>query len=89
MDTPSQPLMTCQELVELVTAYREDALPATERQRFEEHLALCPPCVTYVDQLAETVRLVGTLDETVADAPHTQALLGHFRAWKQERTPEP
>ena len=51
--------ITCQELVELVTGYLEGALPARERERFEHHLALCPGCVIYVEQMRETVRLTG------------------------------
>ena len=34
--------LTCQELVELVTDYLEDALSPAERVRFEEHLIVCP-----------------------------------------------
>lgn len=82
-------LMTCQELVELVTAYQEGALPAHERRRFEDHLAICPPCVTYVAQMAETARVVGAANDELENATYTQELLGHFRTWKQERTGQP
>jgi hypothetical protein len=33
--------MSCAELVELVTEYFEDRLPAAERERIREHLLLC------------------------------------------------
>ena len=61
-DNLIQPLeMTCQELVELVTEYLEGALPASDRRRFDEHLAECPHCVAYLDQMRITIRLVGRL----------------------------
>ena len=55
--------LSCQELVELVTDYLEDRLPPAERERFEGHLALCPGCDTYVEQMRETIRLTGELTE--------------------------
>ena len=51
--------LSCLDIVELVTDYIEDALPAEERRRFEHHLTYCPGCVTYVDQIRETIRVTG------------------------------
>ncbi len=36
--------LICQDLIELVTDYLEDALSASERARFEAHIADCPYC---------------------------------------------
>ncbi len=80
-----QNMLTCQELVELVTAYREGLLPPEERERFDAHLAVCPPCGRYVEQLDLTVRALGRLDEQIEAAPETMELLRIFRAWKTER----
>jgi anti-sigma factor RsiW len=75
--------MSCKELVELVTDYLEDALRPAERSRFEEHLELCPGCVTYVEQIRDTVLAVGTLRESEIP-PHTRdELLAAFRDWKR------
>ena len=49
------PEMPCRELVELVTEYLEDALPAQDRARFEAHLADCEDCNTYLDQMRQTI----------------------------------
>ena len=38
--------------VELMTDYLEGALTGKERERFEQHLHHCPPCVRILDQLA-------------------------------------
>lgn len=76
--------ITCQELVELVTGYLEGALPARERERFEHHLALCPGCVIYVEQMRETVRLTGERPREETLPPELrESLLAEFRGWKQ------
>lgn len=77
--------LTCQELVELVTAYREGSLPPSDNARFEAHLAVCPPCVNYVEQIDTTVRALGSLDEHITEIeqdPATLELLKTFRSWK-------
>ena len=76
--------LSCRELVELVTAYREAALPPEEHARFEAHLAQCPPCIHYVEQLDLTVRALGGLNARIEQDPSTQQLLDLFRTWKAE-----
>lgn len=74
--------MVCQELVELVTAYVDGVLPAHDRARFEAHLQECPYCVTYLEQMRRTMRLLGQLSDDTID-PHARAdLLTVFRDWK-------
>ena len=51
--------MDCNELVELVTAYLDDALDADTKSRFESHLGDCDGCENYLQQFRETVRAVG------------------------------
>ena len=79
MPTP----MTCQELVELVTSYLDGSLALDERARFEAHLVDCHGCLNYMDQMRNTIRLVGTLTtETISDDARDR-LLDAFREWKQ------
>ncbi|MFN8511443.1 MAG: zf-HC2 domain-containing protein [Thermomicrobiales bacterium] len=77
------PELTCQELVELVTDYLEDALAPVERARFEEHLSMCSGCRAYVEQLRDTIRLAGTLSEDDLSPRMRDDLLGAFRAWRR------
>lgn len=49
---------TCQELVELVTDYLEDALDHVDRRAFEAHVADCRGCAAYLAQIHATIRLV-------------------------------
>jgi anti-sigma factor RsiW len=51
--------VTCIELVELVTDYLEDSMPADERARFDEHISGCEGCTTYLEQFRITIRLTG------------------------------
>ena len=53
--------LDCDEFVELVTAYLEDALEPADRQRVLDHLDLCDGCSTYLDQIRATARAVGDL----------------------------
>ena len=75
--------LTCKELVEVVTDYLEGRLPPAERVRFEEHLAFCSWCRTYLDQMRQTVRLTGTLGENDLSPEARDGLLRVFRDWKE------
>jgi anti-sigma factor RsiW len=77
--------ISCKELVELVTDYLDDALRPDDRERFEAHLDLCPPCVEYVAQIERTIAAAGTTWRDVDDTPQVAELLDVFRDWK--RTP--
>jgi anti-sigma factor RsiW len=74
--------MACQELVELVTDYLEDRMSASERIRFETHLAECSGCRTYLAQMRLTLRALGTLSEDTIEAEARERLLDVYRAWK-------
>lgn len=78
--------LTCQELVELVTDYREGALPPAERTRFEAHLLECDDCPMYVDQIRTTISLVGRLDQVDVSPDARAMLLSEFRGWHWSRT---
>jgi len=73
--------LTCREIVELVTAYLEDALSAADRERFEEHLVFCDGCGNYLEQMQETVRLAGRVTEEIP-AELEARLLEAFRGWR-------
>lgn len=73
--------LTCQELVELVTSYLDDALSSAERARFDEHLTECPDCVTHLEQMRTTLTVVGRLSPETLDPDVEHALLAAFRGW--------
>ena len=75
--------MTCRELSEIVTDYLEGAMPLQDRIRFDLHLAVCPECRRYVEQMQRTVTSLGRVPAEPI-APEVEAkLLERFRDWKQ------
>lgn len=74
--------MPCRELVELVTAYMDRALPAAERARCDEHLRTCAGCRTHLAQTELVVSALGELRRGDGEEnPAGKArLLGLFRA---------
>ena len=77
--------LSCQELVELVTDYLEGALDEPTRRRFDEHLAGCDGCSAYLDQMRETIRMVGRLDKSDFSPDVRAKLMTAFEDWKSER----
>jgi hypothetical protein len=77
-------MMMCEQFVELVTEYLEEAMDADTRQRFEEHLALCPGCVTYLDQIRDTVRQAGRLQPQDLSPAAREHLLRAFDDWRAQ-----
>jgi anti-sigma factor RsiW len=75
--------LACQEFVELVTEYLEGTLPPAERARFEQHLTTCDGCTTYLEQMRQTIQLVGTLTEELIPAEGKDKLLLAFRDWRR------
>ncbi len=53
--------LVCQQIVEMITDYLEEALPRSERRRFETHLDGCEHCTEYLEQMRVTIRLTGRL----------------------------
>ena len=84
MSAPVGDEMSCEELVELVTDYFEDALMARDRDRFEAHLRTCPGCETYVEQMRTTIKLTGQLEPASLSSEARETLLEAFRKWKVE-----
>jgi anti-sigma factor RsiW len=75
--------LSCQELVELVTAYLDGALPPTERARFDAHIAGCDGCRAYIEQIRVTIALAGTIKPEELDPAAEETLLEAFRDWKR------
>jgi anti-sigma factor RsiW len=73
--------LTCHEVIEIITDYLDGALPADDRRRVEEHLAICDGCTTYLEQMRETIRLTGMLTEEQIPEDQKRELLEAFRTW--------
>lgn len=71
----------CQELVELVTDYLEQALEPAELRRFEDHIAGCGNCTRYLAQLRAAIDLTGTITTDDLTPEAERELLDVFRNW--------
>jgi anti-sigma factor RsiW len=52
-----QPAIICQQWVEMVTDYLEAALPPGLQEAADRHLADCPHCREYLEQMRRTIAL--------------------------------
>ena len=77
------PHLSCQEFVELVTDYLEGVLDDDTVRRFEEHLALCPGCQTYLDQMRETASRLGEIRVETLSEEMQATLLSAFRDFRR------
>ena len=74
--------MKSREMVELMTDYLEGALSARDRARFEDHIAGCDGCRSYLEQMRSTMRLVGRIPNEPIPERLQEELMQAFRAWK-------
>jgi anti-sigma factor RsiW len=78
-----QPPVRCVEFVESVTDWMEGALADDDRVEVEEHLAICPHCTEYVEQLRLTRAVLREADDLLTraapPAAARSALLDAFR----------
>ena len=76
-------MLSCREVVQLVTEYLEDTMAPETRLRFERHIAICPPCRSFLGQMRETLRVTGELTEESLSPEARETLLEAFRDWSQ------
>ena len=79
---------TCRELVETLTDYLEDAMPADDRARLEAHLADCDGCTNALRQFRDTIRVAGHLTEEQVAEPSRESIRQVFRRWRSDQEPE-
>jgi predicted anti-sigma-YlaC factor YlaD len=79
----SEPELTCKEVVELVNDYLSATMTAADRARFADHLAECPACTSYLEQMKTTIELTGQLREDELSDDMKCDLVEAFRRWKK------
>jgi anti-sigma factor RsiW len=72
-------VLTCQDLVELVTDHLEGALGPVRERAVSSHLAGCAECRLYVEQMQETSRLLGALSRPGLPEGSHDVVVGAFR----------
>jgi predicted anti-sigma-YlaC factor YlaD len=80
-----EPGITCREIVELTTEFLEGTLAPDVGRRFVDHLAQCPGCENYLEQVRETIRLTGMISEDAIEPHQRERLVAAFRDWNDAR----
>jgi anti-sigma factor RsiW len=79
-------MLTCQELVELVTDYIEGQLDEAASDRFEAHIAECPACTLYLEQMRKTIAALGRIPPESLSPQAEAEFLEAFRGWREHTT---
>ncbi len=80
--------LACIQVVELVTAYLEGELDPHTARKFDEHLAVCPPCQVYLKQMRQTIEEIGTVPVETLPEETRADLLRAFRVLHNADTPQ-
>jgi anti-sigma factor RsiW len=71
--------LACEEVVELITDYLEGALDAAMVGAVDAHLAQCPGCDAYLEQMRGTIAALGRVPaETLSEQARAE-LIAAFR----------
>ncbi len=76
--------LACREAVELVTEYLEGALSRRDRRRLEAHLAACPNCEAYLEQIRTTINLTGSIEPEDLSPEARDELTELYRRWRSQ-----
>jgi anti-sigma factor RsiW len=74
--------LTCQQVVEMITDYLEDVLDPGQRLAVEAHLASCPGCQVYLDQMRTTIQILGRVPMERLSAQARADLTRAFRHFR-------
>jgi anti-sigma factor RsiW len=74
-------MLTCRELVEVVTDYLDGTLPPERHAEVVAHLEDCEPCLRYLAQLESTRQVLGSVPTPTLTAEERSAAVDAFREW--------
>ena len=74
-------MLSCQELVELITDYVEGVLDGQRRAEVVRHLSECDDCLRYVAQLQQTGRVLASMPAPTLSSDDRAALIAAYRDW--------
>jgi anti-sigma factor RsiW len=79
----TSPIHHCKECVELLGEYVEGSLPPDRAKALEDHLSLCPPCITFV----RTYRATGKLCRAALAAEMPRELMSSLKSFLAQHVP--
>jgi anti-sigma factor RsiW len=72
-------LISCQEVVEVITEYLEGKLSPEAVAIFEAHMAICDGCQWYLDQMRTTIATVGRIEDEAVPDELRETVMAAFR----------
>ena len=72
----------CRQAVKLMSDYLDGVLPEADRLRLEGHLADCPHCSEYLEQLRTTVEALGRVEPDGLEPEALDELVDLYRRWR-------
>ena len=82
-----RPEMVCQQWVEVVTDYLEGTLPPALQDAADRHLADCPHCREYLDQIRRALAVAQGLRDDDVPTDVVDALTRAFAEYRSGGTP--
>jgi anti-sigma factor RsiW len=76
--------IVCQQAVELVTDYLEGLLYGPDLDSFEAHLAECPHCHEYLEQMRATIAALGRIEPESLAPEVLDDLVALYRRWQAD-----
>jgi anti-sigma factor RsiW len=78
------PPLVCRQAVELMSDYLEGSLSRRDRRRLEKHLADCPHCSMYLEQMRLTIAASGVVGPDDLEPEALEGLVEIFRQFHDE-----
>jgi anti-sigma factor RsiW len=76
--------LVCREAVALMSDYLDRRLSSREAIRLERHLADCPHCHEYLEQLRVTIDALGRAQPDDLSDEAVDELVAVYRRWREE-----
>jgi anti-sigma factor RsiW len=76
--------LVCREAVELVTAYLDEALTPDQRAALERHLAGCPHCSEYFEQIRAVRKTAARVEPEDLSADARRDLMSLYQRWRDD-----
>ena len=77
-------MMTCEQITTLCTEFEEGTLSWKQWGQFRVHIAICAPCMEYVQQMRITSEVLGSQAPPEVDPATRTKLTEIFRDWHSE-----
>ena len=74
--------LVCREAVALLSDYLDGRLARRDHARLEAHLAACPHCTEYLQQLRITIDALGRAEPGDLSEDALDELVGLYRRWR-------